>query len=122
MPVSHRYIDRVNGALPRHDRMNDKSKYYRIGSLEKGIRIVELLSKQGAMSLSEVAAELKLDRSVCHRHLLTLRDLGLVSQPGGSGYRLTMALFEMAMRLVNQLEIKKIVRPFMEELSESHGE
>ena len=58
MPVSHRYIDRVNGALPRHDRMNNKSKYYRIGSLEKGIRIVELLSKQGAMSLSEVAAEL----------------------------------------------------------------
>jgi DNA-binding IclR family transcriptional regulator len=102
--------------------MDEKAKYYRIGSLEKGIRIIELLSKQGTMSLSEVAAELKLDRSVCHRHLLTLRDLGLVSQPGGSGYQLTMALFEMSMRIVNRLEVVKIVRPFLEDLSREYQE
>jgi DNA-binding IclR family transcriptional regulator len=102
--------------------MEKKPKYYRIGSLEKGLRIVELLSRQGTMSLSDISGELKLDRSVCHRHLLTLRDMGLVSQPGGSGYRLTMALFEMAMRLVNRLEIKQVVRPFMEKLSATHGE
>lgn len=97
-------------------------KYYRIGSLEKGVRIVELLSRKGTLSLSDIAGELKLDRSVCHRHLLTLRDMGLVSQPGNSGYRLTMALFEMAMRVVNQLEVKKVVRPFMEKLALAHGE
>jgi IclR family KDG regulon transcriptional repressor len=102
--------------------MEKKPRYYRIGSLEKGLRIVELLSRQGSMSLSDIAGALKLDRSVCHRHLLTLRDMGLVSQPGGSGYRLTMALFEMGMRLVNQLEIKKVVRPFMEKLATAHGE
>jgi len=102
--------------------MEKKSKYYRIGSLEKGVRIVDLLSRQGTMSLSDIAGELKLDRSVCHRHLLTLRDLGLVSQPGGAGYRLTMGLFEIGMRLVNQLEIKKVVRPFMEKLAATHSE
>jgi DNA-binding IclR family transcriptional regulator len=102
--------------------MNEKAKYYRIGSLEKGVRIIELLSKQGIMSLSEVAAELKLDRSVCHRHLLTLRDLGLVSQPGGSGYQLTMALFEMSMRIVNRLGVVKIVRPFLEDLAREYQE
>jgi DNA-binding IclR family transcriptional regulator len=102
--------------------MEKKTKYYQIGSLKKGIRIIDLLSKRGTLSLSEVSGELKLDRSVCHRYLLTLRDLGLVSQPGGSGYRLTMALFEMSMRLINQLEIKKIVRPFMEDMSLEYKE
>jgi DNA-binding IclR family transcriptional regulator len=102
--------------------MEKKTKYYQIGSLKKGIRIIDLLSKRGTLSLSEVSGELKLDRSVCHRYLLTLRDLGLVSQPGGSGYRLTLALFEMSMRLINQLEIKKIVRPFMEDMSLEYKE
>lgn len=74
------------------------------------------------MSLSEIAGDLKLDRRVCHRSLLTLRDLGLVSQPGGSGYRLTMALFEMGMRVVNRLEVKQVVRPFMEDLSRTYAE
>jgi IclR family transcriptional regulator, KDG regulon repressor len=102
--------------------MKEKSRYYRIGSLEKGIRIIELLSHQGTLTLSEVAAKLKLDRSVCHRHLLTLRDLGWVSQQGGAGYQLTMTLFEMAMRVVNRLEIVKIVRPFLEDLSREYQE
>jgi DNA-binding IclR family transcriptional regulator len=97
-------------------------KYYRIGSLEKGVKIIDLLASRGTMSLSEIAADLQLDRSVCHRSLLTLRDLGIVSPPGGSGYQLTMALFEMGMRLVNRLEVKQVVRPFMEELSRTYAE
>ena len=103
-------------------RTDPKAKYYRIGSLEKGVKIIDLLTRRGPLSLSEVAAELKVDRSVCHRALLTLRDLGLVSQPGGSGYRLTMSLFEMGMRLVNRLEVKQVVRPFMEKLSGTYRE
>jgi DNA-binding IclR family transcriptional regulator len=99
-----------------------KEKYYRIGSLEKGVKVIDLLTRRSPLSLSEIAAELKIDRSVCHRALLTLRDLGLVSQPGGSGYRLTMSLFEMGMRLVNRLEVKQVVRPFMEELARTYRE
>ena len=99
-----------------------KEKYYRIGSLEKGVKVIDLLTRRGPLSLSEIAAELKIDRSACHRSLLTLRDLGLVSQPGGSGYRLTMSLFEMGMRLVNRLEVKQVVRPFMEELARTYRE
>ena len=102
--------------------MEKKTKYYQIGSLKKGIRIIDLLSRRGTLTLSEVAGELKLDRSVCHRYLLTLRDLGLVFQPGGSGYRLTLTIFEMSMRLINQLEIKKIVRPFMEGMTLEYKE
>jgi IclR family acetate operon transcriptional repressor len=107
---------------PGMSRTDPKAKYYRIGSLEKGVKIIDLLTRRGPLSLSEVAAELKVDRSVCHRALLTLRDLGLVSQPGGSGYRLTMSLFEMGMRLVNRLEVKQVVRPFMEKLSGTYRE
>ncbi len=95
---------------------SDRPGYYRIASLERGVHILDLLSRHGTMTLTAVAKALNEDRSVCHRALLTLRDLGLVHQPGGHGYGLTMHLFEMGMRVVNRLEARPLIRPYMEEL------
>lgn len=99
-----------------------KPNYYHIGSLEKGIKLLKILAAGGAMSLEEIATEAKMDRSGCHRYLLTFRDLGLLSKHANSGYRLTTGLFEIAMMYINRLGIRQIARPFMEELSSKYNE
>jgi IclR family acetate operon transcriptional repressor len=99
-----------------------KSTYYRIGSLEKGINLLRILAAGGAMSLESIAAEAQMDRSGCHRYLLTFRDLGLVARNGNSGYRLTTGLFEIAMLYTNRLEIRQIAWPFMEEIARKYNE
>lgn len=99
-----------------------KPNYYHIGSLEKGVNILKILAAGGPMSLEEIATEAKMDRSGCHRYLLTFRDLGLLSKTGNSGYRLTTGLFEIAMMYIHRLGIRQIARPFMEEISQKYNE
>ena len=99
-----------------------KPNYYHIGSLEKGIKLLKILAAGGSMPLEEIAREARMDRSGCHRYLLTFRDLGLLSKPAGSGYRLTTGLFEIAMTYINRLGIRQIAWPFMEELSQRYNE
>jgi len=99
-----------------------KPNYYHIGSLEKGIKLLRILAAGGTMSLEEIATEARMDRSGCHRYLLTFRDLGLLSKHANSGYRLTTGLFEIAMMHINRLGIRQIARPFMEELSSKYNE
>ncbi len=100
----------------------EPKKYYRIASLERGLKILELLSSLGHASLSEIAEHLGMDRSSCHRALLTMRDLGFVSQDQNTGFGLSLKVFEMAMRFADRLEVRKLVRPLMESLRDRHQE
>ena len=99
-----------------------KPNYYHVGSLEKGINIIKILAAGGTMSLADIATEAKMDRSGCHRYLLTFRDLGLLSKIGNSGYRLTTGLFEIAMMYMNRLGVRQMARPYMEEISLKYNE
>ena len=97
-------------------------KYYWVGSLEKGLKLLELLSEKGKLSLSEAASHLGLDRSSCHRAMLTMRDLGFVRAVPGGGFQLTGKLYEMALRQDRDLELREIIRPFMQRLRNRYGE
>jgi DNA-binding IclR family transcriptional regulator len=83
---------------------------------------LKILAAGGDMSLEEIATEARMDRSGCHRYLLTFRDMGLLSKNVNRGYRLTTGLFEIAMMYINRLGIRQIARPFMEELSSKYNE
>ena len=99
-----------------------KPNYYHIGSLEKGIAILRILAAGGAMSLEEIAGAAQMERSGCHRYLLTLRDLGLLAKDGPAGYRLTTGLFELAMLYTDRLGVRQIAWSFMEELARKYNE
>lgn len=96
--------------------------YYKVSSLERGLRILELLAKEGSLKVSEVAAYLGTHRSAAHRFLATLKELGYVVQDPSSRYRLSFRIFEMGMNMVNSLGIRQITRPFLEELAEISNE
>ncbi len=100
----------------------EEKAYYKVSSLERGLRILELLAEHGSLKVSEVATLLGTHRSAAHRFLATLKELGYVVQDSASRYRLSFRLFEMGIAMVNALGIRQITRPFLEELAEISGE
>lgn len=99
-----------------------KKKYYQISSLEKGIKILELLASQNALSVSQTAVHLGINRAAAHRFLLTLRDLGYVEKNEDNRYQLTFRLLEMGTKIANRFEIRREARRFMQELSKAFKE
>ena len=92
-------------------------KYFMVGSLEKGIQVFELLAEKEALTVSEVGAELGLNRSASHRFLATLRELDYVEKDAEGKYRLTFRILEQAMKSMDRFEIRRTARPFMQRLS-----
>jgi DNA-binding IclR family transcriptional regulator len=92
-------------------------KYFFIGSLAKGIKIMELLAEQKQLTVSGVAKLLGSNRAASHRFLATLRELGYVEKDEEDRYRLTFKVFELGMKVANRFEIRQIARPLMQELA-----
>lgn len=92
-------------------------KYFVIGSLEKGINVVELLADHESLSVSEVAAHMGINRSAAHRFLATLRELGWAEKDDDGKYRLTFRVLEQAMKMADRFEIRRVARPFMQRLA-----
>ena len=97
-------------------------KYFFIGSLAKGIKVMELLAEQKQLTVSGVARLLGSNRAVSHRFLATLRELGYVEKDEDDRYRLTFKVFELGMKVANRFEIRQIARPLMQELALASGE
>lgn len=102
--------------------MDDPKKYFHIGSLAKGIKVLETLAAQGALSVSQVAKVCGYNRAGAHRFLATLRELGYVQQNSSGQYELTFKLLELALQLSTRFEIRKSARGFMQQLSARHKE
>jgi DNA-binding IclR family transcriptional regulator len=94
-----------------------KKKYYTITSLEKGVKVLELLADQTALTVSEVAVGLGTHRAAAHRFLATLRDLGYVEKNEEKRYQLTFRILEMGEKVAGRLEIRQEAHKFMQELS-----
>ena len=94
-----------------------KKPYYKINSAEKTIKILELLAEKGELSVAEAASKLGMNRSTCHRFLVTLRELGYVVQDHRSHYRLSFQIFELGMKVADKVEIREVAYPYLKELS-----
>jgi DNA-binding IclR family transcriptional regulator len=99
-----------------------KKPYYKINSVEKTIRILELLAEKGELSVAEAASKLGMNRSTCHRFLVTLRELGYVVQNALSHYRLSFRIFELGNKVADRLQVRQIAHPYLKELSNLFNE
>jgi DNA-binding IclR family transcriptional regulator len=99
-----------------------KRKYYQISSLEKGIRVLELLAAEEALTVSQTAVRLDINRAAAHRFLATLRDLGYVEKNENNRYQLTLRILEMGMKVANRFEIRREARRYMQALSKTFRE
>jgi len=99
-----------------------KKKYYQISSLEKGIRVLELLADRKSLTVTEVAGGLETHRAAAHRFLATLRDLGYVEKNEEKKYELTFKMFEIGQQVAGRIEIRQTARRYMQEMSKAFKE
>lgn len=99
-----------------------KKKYFHINSLEKGIRVLELLAEKQELTVTKVGEALGINRAGSHRFLATLRELGYVRKNEDSRYQLTFKILELGMKFANRFEVRRVACPFMQELSEMFNE
>ena len=95
----------------------EERKYYQIGSLEKGLKILELIIANGELTVTRAAGLLEINRASAHRFITTLRDLGYVRKNQHNNYEATFTLLELGMKQADNFEIRRMAKPFMRELA-----
>jgi DNA-binding IclR family transcriptional regulator len=111
-----------------HDRdrkkalIKSESKYFFIRSFAKGMNVLELLSDNEALTVTQVAKLMNINRAGSHRFLSTLKELGYADKDDSSRYYLTSKVIELGMKVLDRFEIRKIARPFLQELSAKFNE
>ena len=94
-----------------------EKKYYQIGSLEKGLSILEAIIEHGELTVTNAAALLDINRASAHRFITTLRDLGYVRKNQHNNYEATFKMLEMGMKQADKFEVRRMAKPFMRELA-----
>lgn len=94
-----------------------------VQSLDRAFGLLEILSHypQGA-ALMEVVARSGLHKSTAYRLLAALGDLGYVRKEEDGRYRLSLKLFGLAGRVVDEMDIVSQAKPYLDRLSRETGE
>ena len=90
-----------------------------VQSVDRALSILELLSKNPkGLGLTAISKELNLAKSTAHRLLSSLisRDFIYQSKEDES-YNLSLKLAKLSFAIIENIDIRKIARPFIEELS-----
>lgn len=100
----------------------EEKKYYQIGSLEKGVKILETIIEHGELTVTQAANLLDLNRASAHRFITTLRDLGYVRKNSHGNYEATFKMLELGMKQANKFEIRRLAKPVMRDLAAEFDE
>jgi DNA-binding IclR family transcriptional regulator len=92
----------------------DKGKpgRYNIRSLERALRLLEVLSDGESWKLSQLSQELGLNSSTAYRLLITLLENDYIERDNASGgYRLGLACLELARSYTGVTSVRMRCRP-----------
>jgi IclR family acetate operon transcriptional repressor len=91
---------------------------YPIESVENALKLLLLFKARDAITVADAASELGVARSTAHRLLAMLHAYGFVSQAESRGaYTIGLAAIDIGARFLAGMDIRSIVRPFVERLS-----
>lgn len=93
-------------------------------AVSRGFQIIEALAQSsGAMRLTDLATQLKLQKSTVHRILATLSELGFVAQMEDTGqYYATLKTWELGASILANHPVKRVAAGFLHELHRLTGE
>jgi DNA-binding IclR family transcriptional regulator len=96
---------------------------YPIESVDNVLRLLLMVSQQRQVRVSEASAELGTAVSTAHRLLAMLAHHGFVVQdPDSKAYKAGHVLLRIGLSSVNNLDIRTLLRPYLEELRDETGE
>lgn len=94
-----------------------------VKSVLKAFSILEELDSAGELSIGELSSRLSMDKATVHRLVSTLKYAGYVSQnKDNKKYSNSFKLLAMGNRVMEKTGIKRIARPYLDELSRLTGE
>lgn len=94
-----------------------------VQSVERAFGLVELLCKNGAMGITELAAESGLNKATVFRLLSTLSGLGYVAKnPSTEKYELTLRFLRLSAGSLSKIDIRRYARKHLERIAELTGE
>jgi DNA-binding IclR family transcriptional regulator len=92
-------------------------------SVDNALWLLQLVGERQALRVAEAADLLGVARSTAHRLLSALRrrDFVMQDRPNGA-YRPGPALNAIGLAAISRIDIRRVARPFLEELQEETGE
>jgi DNA-binding IclR family transcriptional regulator len=100
-----------------------KRTHFLINSVVKAFQVLEILSLENELSVSEVSKRMQFERSKGHRILATLKEIGYLNQnPLNKKYSISSKLFELGRRYIDENPLVGIAHPVMESLAVETGE
>lgn len=95
-----------------------------IQSLERALRIIEILAhSEKPLGVTEIGKLIGVHKSTAYRLVYTLRQFGYVDQDEETEkYYLGLKPLELSSIINERLDIKRVIRPYLEELSDKTGE
>lgn len=102
----------------------EKSSITAVQSLERALKILEVLGKNPkGLGVTEISREVDLHKSTVYRLLSTLAKWGYVEQEKeNEKYKLGLKIIELSNNVLSNLELRKVARPYLEELMEYANE
>lgn len=93
-------------------------------ALRNGIRVLQAFSREEpALGVNEISRRMGLHKSTVSRILTTLEETNLVERDPPSGrFRLGVGVIALAGPMLANMDVRRIARPFLEELAEQSGE
>ena len=94
-----------------------------IGSVIKAVEILFLFTEKYEMSLTEITERLGMGKSSAYKYLNTLEQLKLIERdPVTKKYRLGIRVLELSRAVLENLELRRVARPYLEELARKCNE
>lgn len=96
---------------------------YLIGSLRKGLEVIDCFAQRDSWSLTELAGHLGLNKATAFRILHTLQESGYLAKDEETGrYRLGMRFYSLGKTAVRHEQLKWQALPPLMQLAETSGE
>jgi len=103
--------------------MAEETKEQLIGSLTKGLIILETLLECDRAGVTEFSKILEVNKSSAYRLLRTLEERGFVEQEPATGkYKLGMKMAQFSMKALDSMELRDIALPFLKKLTDATKE
>jgi len=96
-----------------------KSSENTVQSIDRVIDILEALAEEkGVCGITALSKKTGLHKSTVHRLLNTLLQRGYIEkEPGNDNYQLGMKILFLGSAILDRMDIRRIAKPFLEELS-----
>lgn len=101
---------------------NKKPKSYSVPAVERTLDLIEDMARNHhELSITEANRQFRIPKSSVYAILQTLKARGYVEQDPSDRYFLTLKLFSLGSNLVDTLDLRQVVYPYLKALTEKAG-